>query len=182
MLARLEDSILLVIDLQPSFLAAIHERERVLDRSKFLLSCARVLGAPALATEQYPERMGGTEPSIAELVSGPIPGKMRFSCCGNDQVDREIAESGRSQVILVGIETHICVNQTAHQLLDQGHDVIICADAVGARSVQMHEIGLRRLVQAGAVIAHTESVVYEWMGSAGHPQFREVLAIVKRHS
>lgn len=122
--------------------------------------------------------MGGTEPSIAALLPEPAAPKMRFSSHGC-LPSHGLFEGGRNTAILVGIETHICVYQTAHDLLDDGLEVIVCADAVSARTIDRHEVGLARLRDAGAVVAHTEAIVYEWMRSADHPSFRDVLKLVK---
>ena len=182
MLARLEDSVIVVVDLQPTFLAGIHRREEILTRSKFLLEVGHMLGVPAMATEQYPERMGGTDESIASLIGGQATGKMAFSCCGVQQFNDSLSALGKKQVILVGIETHICVNQTVHHLVEQGYEVIVCGDAVSARGPDMHQIGVERIRDLGATVAHTESVVYEWMGGADHERFRNVLELVKQYS
>jgi nicotinamidase-related amidase len=186
MLASRVDSVVVVVDMQPTFLAAIHEKERVLSRCRFLVEMAFLLGVPVLATEQNVARMGGTEESLASLFSAhgvkPVD-KMCFSCCGSTDFMSLLEETGRKQVILVGIETHICVNQTAHDLLedttDLFHEVLIGADAVSSRSLEMHKVGLKRLRDAGTVIAHTESIAYEWLQSAQDPQFRDALKIVK---
>ncbi|HVL38042.1 MAG TPA: isochorismatase family protein [Fimbriimonadaceae bacterium] len=172
-------SIVLAVDLQPSFLKAIHEAERVLARSTFLVRVAGLLDVPVFTTEQNPERMGGTHPDLAlHLPAEPIP-KMTFSCVGCTAFDQALAESGRNQAVLVGIETHICVSQTAHHLLRQGLEVIVCADAVSSRTLDRHKLGMERIRDAGAVPAHTESIAYEWLGTAEHPLFRQALQVVK---
>lgn len=184
-LASLNDSILVVVDIQPSFLNAIHRKDTVLHRAKFLVEAATVLGVPIVATEQYPERMKGTEESLAELLAvarAPVFGKMSFSCSGCSSFVEELQRSGKEQVVLVGIETHICVNQTAHHLLGSGKTVFLAADAISARTEEMHSIAMRRMVHAGAIPTHTESLVYEWMNTAEHPRFRDVLSIVKKYS
>src|SRR5688572_20464626 len=179
MLAEVSRSILLVVDVQPSFLRVVQGAERVLRRSEFLLRMATLLDVPILATEQYAERMGATDPRLLpQLPSGPI-GKMTFSCVGCDPFERALKDSGRDQAVIVGIETHICVTQTALHLLERGLDVIVCEDAVSARAQEMSDIGFRRLRHAGVTVAHTESVAYEWLGSADNPKFRDALAIVK---
>jgi nicotinamidase-related amidase len=178
-LASVSDSLLLLVDLQPTFLAAIHESDRVLARSGFIAEAAKLLGAPIVATEQYPSRMGGTDPSMSAFLSCEPMAKMDFSCCGSQELVQFIEDKGRNQIVLVGIETHICVNQTAHELMNKGFEVIVCADATSSRTVDRHEIGLKRISEAGATIAHTESVVYEWLKTADHPNFREALKLVK---
>lgn len=174
-------SVLILVDLQPTFLAAIHNSESVLKRSEFLMRAANLLDVPVLATEQNPERMGPVAPSISGLLAGPPIAKQLFSCAGCKEFDAEITRLGRSEAVIVGIETHICVTQTALDLLSTGRVVRVCEDAVGARARQMDEIGFRRLRHAGVDVTHTESVVYEWMQTAEHPEFREVLALVKAY-
>lgn len=178
-LARAPDSILLLVDLQPTFLAAIHESDRVLARSSFIAEAATLLEVPIVATEQYPSRMGSTDPSMSGFLSKEPMAKMDFSCCGSQDLLQFFEDQGREQIILVGIETHICVNQTAHDLLDRGFSVLVCADACSSRTLDRHEIGLRRITEAGATVAHSESLVYEWLKSADHPNFREALKLVK---
>lgn len=178
MLALAEDSVLVVVDIQPMFLNPIFQADRVLERSKFLCQAAKLLDVPILATEQYPERMGGTHPEILEHLDS-VFGKKAFSCLGSEKFNNALAALERSQVILCGIETHICVNQTAHDLLDVEAEVILATDAISARSEQMHEIGIRRMRDEGVVAAHSESIVYEWMESADHPAFKDVLKLVK---
>ncbi|MBV6458437.1 MAG: hypothetical protein HONBIEJF_01565 [Fimbriimonadaceae bacterium] len=176
-LCRLSDSILLVIDLQPTFLAPIPDADKILARARFLIQCANLLGVPVVATEQVPDRMGGSESSILEAV-GPnatIVAKTEFGACGLLNLQ------GKTQAILVGIETHICVNQTAQQLASNGIEVFVADDAVGCRSAMVHESALRRLRHAGVEVTHTESVAYEWMRDAKHPQFRQVLELVKAY-
>lgn len=182
-LAQAQDSFLLVIDLQTKFLAPIFERERVLKRSRFMIEVAHLLSIPIFATEQNPERMGHTEPEILELLKkseAKIFPKMTFSAWPIPELQLAIARSGRTQPVLVGIESHICVNQSAHHLCDEGMEVIAVVDAISARSPEMHEVGLARMEQDAAAIAHSESVAYEWLGTADHPKFKELLEIVKR--
>jgi nicotinamidase-related amidase len=183
MLARLEDSVVVVIDMQPSFLDGCWRGAEVLERAKFLVEAANLLGVPVLATEQYRERMGGTEPSLAALIDQEPLDKLSFSCCGVGSFNEAFAGLGRRQAVLVGIETHICVNQTAHHLVSQAQtEVLVCVDGVTARSEDRHRIGMERIRALGCTPAHTESVAYEWMGSASHPKFREALALVKRYA
>lgn len=176
-----ETSALVVVDLQPSFLAAIHRADDILTRAAFLLQIAKLLQVPVFTTEQNRERMGGTHERIATLLETEPMDKMAFSSLGCRAFAEALEGSRRSQFVLVGIETHICVSQTAHDLQAKGLQAIVCADAVSSRTLDRHEIGLGRLRDAGAVLAHSESVAYEWLGSADHPQFREALQIVKAH-
>lgn len=177
--ADIHKSVILAVDVQPKFMSGVYEADRVLKRVEFLVQSASILGGTVIATEQNREKMGGSAESILPYLSEPPADKMTFSCSGCDLYRRHLGSSTPIQVVLVGIETHICVSQTTHELLDLGHEVIVCADAVSSRTKDRHEIGLERLRSAGAVITHSESVVYEWMKSAEHDKFREVLAVVK---
>jgi nicotinamidase-related amidase len=181
-LAEAPKSVLIVVDVQPKFLAAIWEKERVVKRSEFLLRISRLLGVPAVATEQNVDRMGGTHPNLVDLLSEPPMPKMSFSCAKCEGFERRLAALKRKQAVIVGIESHICVCQTAHHLLANGFEVIVCEDAVSARSEDRHKNGIERIRDAGATIADTESVAYEWLGSADNPNFREALEQVKRFS
>jgi nicotinamidase-related amidase len=182
MLVTLERSALVVVDIQPNFLAPIHRGPEVLQRAKFLVQAAGLLGVPIFASEQFPERMGGTEESLHALLKrfgATIEPKMRFSAGGCPGFWEWLEQNERDEVILVGIETHICVLQTGHELMQTGNVVYLAADAISARSEAMHTIGIERLRHLGAEVGHSESFVYEWMQSAEHPQFREVLKLVK---
>ncbi|MEZ0326694.1 MAG: isochorismatase family protein [Fimbriimonas sp.] len=176
-----EKSILLVIDIQEALLSSIHEIDRVVSRTSFLIKIATLLDVPIVATEQNPTKMGGTQHTIAQLIAPPLA-KMSFSVCGCAEAVDAISESGRKQAILVGIETHICVSQTAHDLLARGFEVVVCPDAVSARSLERHKLGMERMRDAGVIPAHTESVAYEWLGTAEHPHFRDALKVVKDHA
>ncbi|MDQ2985814.1 MAG: isochorismatase family protein [Armatimonadota bacterium] len=173
---------LIVVDLQDSFLAPIPDRENVVQRSRFLIEIARLLSVPVIATEQYATRMGGTtEPIRKVLGDAPSLDKMCFSSCRNEGFWSAWEALGRSQAVLVGIETHICVNQTAQDLLERGYEVFVCEDATGAR-MDAREGALKRLRHEGAVVTHTESVAYEWLVEAGTPQFKAALELVKRYN
>lgn len=178
-LAKSDQSVVVVVDLQPTFLAAIWESDRVVRRAEFLLQVARVLGIPSVATVQNQVRMGGLHENIGPLVQNGATNKMPFSCCGAPGFVEGLASLQRSQAILVGIETHICVNQTACDLLDRGMAVFVAADAVSASSQDRHHLGLERMRANGVTLAHSEAISYEWLGTADHPSFREVLQLVK---
>ena len=173
-------SVLLVVDLQPTFLAGIHEAERVVARATFLARAAETLGVPVLATEQNPDRMGGSHPEIAPHVGAPFP-KMPFSCLGCEDLASALEFTGRRQAVLVGIESHICVGQTAQDLLAMGYEVAVCPDGISAGSLEAHKLGMERMRDAGVVPVHTEAVAYEWMGTADHFAFRRVLELVKKY-
>ena len=173
-------SVLLVVDVQAAFLKGIHEAERVLAKATFMARVAEAMGVPVLATEQNPDRMGGTHPDLAPHVGAPFP-KMAFSCIGCEDLATALEFTGHRQAVLVGIETHICVGQTAQDLLALGYEVAVCPDGVSAGSLEAHKLGMERMRDAGVVPVHTEAVAYEWMGTADHFAFRQVLELVKRY-
>lgn len=180
-LLNVAESVLVVVDLQPTFMTGIVERERVLARSKFLISCATLLGVPILATTQNATRMGGVDPSLVEALAPaePLIDKMAFSCAGSEHFLQRLELTDRTQVLICGIESHICVCQTAVDLLGLEYEVFLAADAISARSQDAHDIAMRRVSDGGGWITHSESCVYEWMRSADHPNFRDVLGFVK---
>jgi len=177
---RLEPSrsVLLVVDMQPTLLKTIHEAGRVGERVEFLAHVARLMDVPVLATEQNPGRMGGTLEALVPHIFSSFD-KMAFSAMGCDRLREALTALERPQVVVVGVETHICVSLTANGLLESGYEVVVCPDAVSARTVDRHKLGMERIRDAGAVPAHTEAVAYEWLGTADHPRFRDVLGLVK---
>ena len=171
-------SAIILVDLQQKFLDAIHESARVVDRSRFLVRVANLLKVPVLATEQYPEKMGNTDPAFEGLVSTTIS-KLSFSAMESSSFVKSLQEIGRDQIIVIGIETHICVSLTAHDLLKRDYEVVVCPDATSSRTQDRHKLGMERIRDAGIVPAHTEAIAYEWMKTADQPIFREFLTLVK---
>jgi hypothetical protein len=146
-----------------------------------LLRAAGLLGVPALATLQNEARMGGPIPEIGGLLPEGCPtlDKLTFSCLGRAAIREALAGSGRGQVLLCGVETHVCVSQTAHDLLAAGYQVHVAADAVSARTEANHKVGLRRLERAGAQPSSVETALYELLREAGTERFRGVLKLVR---
>jgi nicotinamidase-related amidase len=175
-------AVLVVVDVQPNFLRPVADAPRVIRRTKFLVEMARLLDMPVLATEQNPERMGGTEAELAALLPAPPTPKMAFGCMADPAFAAALRQTGRRQAVLAGVETHICMTQTALRLLQEGCEVVLAADTMASRSEDAHRTGIERLARAGATVAHSESIAYEWLESAAHPRFREALEIVKRYA
>ncbi len=173
-----EKCILLVIDVQSRFLNPIFESERVESRCKFMCEIATLFAVPVLATEQYPERMGGTVDGLLPYVGNPHR-KMEFSAFRDSEFVQRVKMSGRTQIVVVGIETHICIAQTCLDLLADGFEVVVCPDAVSSRTQDRHKLGMERLRDAGIIPVHTEAIAYEWCKSADNPNFRHMLNIVK---
>lgn len=180
---RIDDSLVLVVDIQEKFLAPIYEGDRVLKRATFLVQAAESLGVPVLFSEQVPDKLGGTVPSILGSVSNPKTfGKTHFGCFEDESLTNTLKSANRKNLVIAGIETHICVSQTALAALDLGFNAIVCPDAVCARTNEAHKLGMERMRDEGVRPIHTEAVVYEWLGSANHPKFRDVVALVKNSS
>ncbi len=177
------DSAFIVIDVQDAFLAPVADKARIISRTKFLIENAKLLSVPILATEQYASRMGVTTAEVLDALGPECQrfDKLCFSCAKSDPFRSALSGLRKPQLVLGGIETHICVAQTALDLHEAGWQVFVCADAVGARSRLAHEIALARLASAGCIITHTESVCYEWLSTAESSEFKRALEIVKRY-
>jgi nicotinamidase-related amidase len=175
---KASDGALLVIDVQEKLLPAIRDRDRLLANVAWLVRGAGILGVPVFATEQYPKGLGPTVPELAALIADR-PSKTSFHALGAPGIAEGLESRGVRHVTLVGIEAHVCVAQSALELLKRGYAVQVPADAVGSRSPVDWEFALRRLERAGAVVSTTESVLFEWAEDAGHPRFKEISALVK---
>lgn len=171
-------STLVVVDVQDKLLAKIPTAAALVRNVAFLLDAANLLGVPATATEQYPKGLGPTTPELAKRLSPELPAKTAFSCCGAAGFLADLRAGGRPNVVLAGMETHVCVMQTALDLLEAGFQVFLPADALAARFAVDHDTALRRLERAGAIPTTAEAVVFECVGDASHPQFRAVSRLV----
>lgn len=169
-------STLCVIDVQEKLLPVVSGADRVVERCVRLAAAAELLGVPAILTEQYPHGLGPTTPALAGRLP-PAVSKMAFSCCGSEAFVAALPATAAT-VVLAGLETHVCVTQTALDLLARGFGVFVAVDAVASRHALDHEVGLRRLEAAGAVLTTSEAVLFEWCRSAAHPQFQAVRRLV----
>jgi nicotinamidase-related amidase len=169
---------LLVVDFQDKLLAAIPGRDALESNVVFLIRGARALGLPVWATEQYPRGLGPTTPAVAELIA-ERPAKTAFHCCAVPQLLEQLYGRHIRHVTVAGIEAHVCVAQTALELLDLGFRVQVPADAVGSRQTSDREIALRRLEHAGAVVSTAEAVVFEWTETAERPEFKAISELIK---
>jgi nicotinamidase-related amidase len=172
------DTGLLVIDVQEKLLPKIPTADALVRNVNFLIEGARLLDMPVQATEQYPKGLG---PTVAELARKlpERPEKVRFSCCAVPAVVDNFRRAARSKVVLAGIESHVCVQATALDLLGLGFTVYVPVDAVGSRFAIDHDMALRRLERAGAVLTTSETCVFEWVGGADAPRFKEVSKLVQ---
>ncbi len=169
-------SLLCVVDIQERLLPAIPTGPQVVSMAGRLADAAALLGVRRVLTEQYPKGLGPTPPELAAKLP-PALTKMDFSCYGSEAFTATIAADIES-VLLCGLETHVCIQQTALDLLARGLTVFIAVDAVGSRHALDHEIALRRLESSGALLTTTEAALFEWCRSAEHPQFQAVRKLV----
>jgi nicotinamidase-related amidase len=169
-------SLLCVVDIQEKLLAAMPDADRVVQMATRLVTAASLLGVRSILTEQYPRGLGRTPAAIAAQLPPAIE-KLSFSCCGCDGFGHALPADVRA-IVLCGLETHVCIAQTALDLLAEGFSVFVVVDAIAARHGLDHEIGLRRIEAAGAVLTTSEAVLFEWCRSAEHPQFQAVRRLV----
>lgn len=178
---RPEECTLAVIDIQEKLLPPIWEKERMVRNSQLLIRMAQEMNLPVLVSTQYAKGLGQTIPEIASLLPGVnIIDKMEFGCFGNGDYCSVVGKlAHRNTLLLCGMETHICVMQTALGALNQGMNVHVAADAVSSRTELNWKLGLGRMQAAGAVISSTEMMLYELMGKSGTATFKEMLKWIK---
>lgn len=172
------DTGLLVIDVQTKLMAKIPGAAALIGDIAFLIDAAQLLSMPVQATEQYPKGLGPTVPELAARL--PVRSdKLGFSSCAVPSVIENFHRAARPKIVLAGIETHVCVLNTALDLLAAGFRVYLPADALGSRYILDHDTALRRLEQAGAIVTTAEACVFEWIGGSDHPRFKEISKLVQ---
>ncbi len=175
-------AMLLVIDIQEKLLPLIEGGDRVVEATRRLIRGARLFELPVLVTEQYPQGIGSTVATLSEELGragAQTLHKTAFSCCGDEGIRAKIRKIDREQIIVCGIETHVCVQQTALDLVTMDYQVFVCADAVGSRRPADYEIALHRLRQVGAAVTTVESVLFELCQKCGTPRFKAMLELIK---
>ncbi|MDY0341117.1 MAG: hydrolase [Coriobacteriia bacterium] len=176
----LGDAMLVVVDVQSSLADAMDVRDEVVAGVTLLVRVADRLSMPVIVTRQNPGKLGDTVPGLYEALGSDVPvDKMMFDSTGEPEFEARLEATGRRTVVIAGMETHICVLQTALGLLREGYAVHVVADAVCSRRMSDHRVALDRLRTAGAVVTTAEQVVYEALGKAGTAAFRDVLRFVK---
>ena len=167
---------LVVVDVQEAFRPAVRDFDAVTEGVAALLRGAHILGLPVVVTEQYPKGLGSTVPEVAEHLDGVEPiAKVSFSAAAADGFDL----GGRDQALVCGIESHVCVSQTAHDLLDRGVEVHVARDAVTSRTEENRELGLHKMEGSGAVLTSVETALFELLGAAGTDEFKQVQGLIK---
>jgi nicotinamidase-related amidase len=172
------ETALLVVDVQEKLMAKIPAADTLVRDIGFLIDAARLAGVEVLATEQYPRGLGPTMPALAARLPNR-PDKVAFSCCAVSGLVEGLRHARRGRVLLAGIESHVCVMQTALDLLGADFRVYLAADACASRYPIDHEMALRRLEKAGAILTTAEAAAFEWLGGSTHPRFKQLSALVQ---
>ncbi|MGZ6123447.1 MAG: isochorismatase family protein [Myxococcales bacterium] len=175
------NALLLVVDVQERLCTAMPQGPlaELEKNARVLIRAARRLDIPVVATEQYPKGLGPTLASLRELLPSAPLTKMEFSCGAAKEIARHILGTGRKQVIVAGMEAHVCVFQTVRDLLRGGFSVFIAQDAILSRTEANRSVGLRLCEKAGAVLSSTETILFDLLGVAGTPEFKELTALIK---
>lgn len=178
-----DDSVLLVVDIQGRLSAAMPsgDLKQMIVHGRRLVEAARLLGVPVLATEQYPQGLGPIQPEIGDCLpdNARIFVKTGFSCCAALGFLSALAETGRKQVVMIGQETHVCVLQTALELVSLGYRVYVLTDAVCSRRNEHKDYALQRMQQQGVTLSCHESVLFEWLRDAKHQDFKTISALLR---
>jgi nicotinamidase-related amidase len=175
-----EDTILVIVDIQEKLTAAMYEKEALVENAVKMVKGAQILGIPIVSTEQNPDGLGQTIPQIAELLKDARPfSKLTFSCCGERPFVDELEKIDRHQILLGGIECHVCVYQSVVDLLDLGYEVEVVADVVSSRTLENKEIGLAKCEAYGAYLTSVETALFELLQVAKGEKFKEMLKVVK---
>jgi nicotinamidase-related amidase len=176
-----DDTVLVVIDVQEKLIPRVPGFDRIVWNIGRLIDGAKLLGVPVLGTEQYPKGLGATVDELAKRT-GPLCSKLAFSCCQCDEFWQQLAgtHAARHKVLLCGIETHVCVQQTALDLMAAGYRVFLATDAMGTRFEIDHTIGLRRMDSSGATLTTTEAALFELCEKAGSVEFKQLSALVRQ--
>jgi len=176
-----EKAVLVVIDIQERLVTAMPQDvyQRMRETVAMLINGAGLLGIPVVTTEQYPQGIGHTVPQLAEACKGTVVEKVSFGCCGEPNFMAALKKLGRTQVILTGMETHVCVYQTVIGLLEDGYHVHLVRDAICSRGKTDFQAGVAMASQAGAVVTTAETVLFQMMQKSTHAQFRAVSKLIK---
>lgn len=178
---NLEDSLVLIIDVQEKLLNAVFNKEQVEKKSAIVAEAAKILGIPVVVTEQYPKGLGNTIPAVKDALAEDteVFEKTAFSALNNEEILEAIKKHNKKQILIFGIETHICVSQTTAALRELGYEVSVIKDACGSRAEEEYLAGLERMKDNGAYIITTEIALFEWLKGAKHPNFKAVQALIK---
>lgn len=175
-----EKTALIVVDVQGKLAQLMYGKQALFENLKKIIKGSQALDLPILWAEQTPEKLGATIPEVAELLTGIAPiSKTSFSCCRNEGFIKALRAVKRTQVLIAGIEAHVCVYQTAMDLVDLGYEVEIVADAVSSRAIENKTVALEKMKSAGARLTSTEMALFELLETAEREAFKRVIEIVK---
>lgn len=176
----IKNALLLVIDIQDKLLPAMRNHEELEKTTETLIKGCRLMEIPILVTQQYTKGLGETIPPLKAAIGEfePIE-KITFSCCGNSGFLRVLEETGKNNIIISGIESHICVQQTVLDLLEAGYSIYVIADCIGSRKETDQMYAEQRMQQAGAILTTAESILFELLISADHPNRKEISSLIK---
>lgn len=175
-----DDTALVLVDIQEKLARAMHNKEALVDNLKKMVKGARVLGLPILWAEQNPDGLGPTIREIADLLPDEKPvSKFSFSCCGNETFMKNLKAAGCQNMLVAGIEAHVCVYQTVADLVNLGFDVQVIADAVASRNPENRLIALEKSKALGAGVTSTETALFELLKDARSDHFKDIIQVVK---
>jgi nicotinamidase-related amidase len=173
-----EKTVLIVVDIQGNLAEAMCDKEFLFENAEKIIRGVQLLGIPVLVTEQI--KLGPTIPALARYLLGVNPiVKDSFSCCGDERFMRELTALNRTQILMTGIEAHVCAYQTSMDLLAKGYEVHLAADAVSSRTARNREIGIRKLIAAGATLTSAEMALFELLKTATDPKAKDIFKIIK---
>lgn len=174
-----EDVVFTFIDIQDKLLKAMYNKDQIVKNSTVLAKVASTIGAEAIYTVQYPKGLGFTNEEVkAPLKDKKEFGKLTFNSYGDEEIKKKFDSLGKKQVVLCGMETHICVFQTVRALLEAGFEVFVAADALGSRSEENSKNGMELLREMGAVISNTETILFDLAGIAGTDEFKTLQKLI----
>jgi len=175
-----DQCILVIVDVQGKLAGLMSGAEQVVEKISQLIRGFKVLGLPMIYLEQMPEKLGSTVDGLSVLLANETAiSKTTFSCMGTDVFNAALTKTGRKQVILVGIEAHICVYQSARDLLNEGYEVAVLEDAVSSRTEVNKRIGIEKMAKLGAEIYSVEMLLFEILADASHSKFRDIARVIK---
>ena len=179
-LLKLDETAVVLIDVQGKLAEIVHESEQLLDSTEKLIKGAQILEVPILWLEQYPKGLGPTKEQLKQHLTDQTPiEKIAFSGCKCDEFQEQLKKLDKKSYLVAGIETHICVYQTVSELLAQGKEVEIVVDCVSSRTLANKEIGIEKMKQLGAKVTSVEMALFELMETAKHPKFKEISNLIK---
>jgi nicotinamidase-related amidase len=177
---NIQNCCLIVVDLQGKLAQLMHDKDTLFKNIEILIKSAKILNIPILWCQQCPESLGPTIPQIAQLLSGIEPiNKASFSCCGADQFRTKLTQLARKQILLCGIEAHVCIYQTTMDLIKLDYEVEVVSDAVSSRTPENKQAAITRMTAAGARLTTTEMALFELLKTADHPQFKQIAKLIK---